>query len=44
MPNTSLELLYLLPEYGCFRDLDNIMHHYISGITILDQKVIDKCV
>ena len=44
MPNTSLELLYLLPEYGCFRDLDNIMHHYISGDTILDQKVIDKCV
>ena len=43
MPNTSLDLLYLIPEYGCFRDLDNIMHHYISGDTILDSKVVDKC-
>ena len=44
IPNTSLELLYLLPEYGCFRDLDNIMHHYISNVTILDSKVVNKCV
>jgi len=44
MPNTSLDLLYLIPEYGCFRDLDNIMHHYISGDTILDSKVVDTCV
>jgi len=44
MPVTSLNLLYLIPEYGCFRDLDNIMHHYISDDTILDSSVVDKCI
>lgn len=44
MPDTSLNLLYIIPEYGCFRDLDNIMHHYISGDTILDSKVVNTCV
>jgi hypothetical protein len=43
MPETCLELLYLIPEYGCFRDLDNIMHHYISGDKVLDYNVINKC-
>lgn len=43
MPKTCLELLYLIPEYGCFRDLDNIMHHYISGDKVLDYNVINKC-
>ena len=44
MPITSLELLYVIPKYGCFRDIDNIMHHYISGDTIIDNNVVDKCV
>lgn len=44
MPITSLDLLHLIPKYGCFRDIDNIMHHYISGDTILDYNVVNKCV
>ena len=42
MPDTCLELLHILPEYGCFRDLDNIMHHYINNNTITDSKVVNK--
>lgn len=44
MPKTSLQLLELLPEYGCFRDLDNIMHHYIDNNYILNEEVVNKCI
>jgi hypothetical protein len=47
MPQTSLELLSLFPQYGRFRDLDNIMNHYIvekdGNITFTDEKVINYC-
>lgn len=43
-PETSLELLDLFPEYGCFRDIDNIYNHYVDDNNIEDMRVIEKSV
>lgn len=44
-PETSLELLELFPDYGCFRDIDNIYNHYVDNYNhIEDIRVIEKSV
>lgn len=43
-PETSLELLELFPNYGCFRDIDNIYNHYVDNNNIKDIRVIEKAV
>ena len=44
MPQTSLQLLHKIPHYGCFRDLDNIMNHYIHSQEINNEDVVYECV
>jgi len=44
MPETCLDLLYIIPEYGCFRDLDNIMNHYIIDGDVINEDVVNRCV
>ena len=35
MPKTCIKLLYLMPKYGYYRDLDKILHHNIKNQDIV---------